>query len=181
MNVSWNIRGYRWALGVLSPFLLVVTALDGCSAPAASTASGHFVMYHSHGTPDTAGQSGSVISEGIDRRLKTILISDLLDDPTTNEQSAEAYPALQRIGRQEGFTIKIVEAAASVWIRDDFLTLSNGILLAPSQNSHVDEALNDLKAYRDPPGHVYATDQGRGGRHHEVAAFESHARENGLA
>jgi hypothetical protein len=138
-------------------------------------------MYRSLGTPNAGRQPGSVINEGINRHLKTILISDLLDDPTTNEQSAEAYPALQRIGRQEGFTIKIVEAAPSVWIRDDFLTLSNGILLAPSQNSHVDEALNDLKAYRDPPGHVYATDQGRVGRHHEVAAFESHARENGLA
>src|SRR3984957_5729331 len=179
MNVSWNIRGYRWALGVLSPFLLVVTALDGCSAPAASTASGHFVMYHSHGTPDTAGQSGSVISEGIERHIKTILISDLLDDPTTNEQSAEVYPTLQRIGRQEGFTIKVVEASPSVWIRDDFLTLTNGALLAPSQNPHVQGALNDLDAYRDPPGHVYVADQGRVGRHHEVAAFESHVRETG--
>jgi len=180
MNIGWSIRSYRWVLNALIPFLLVVTALGGCSAPVASTASGPYVMRHSLGTPSTEWQSGSVISEGIDRHLKTILISDLLDDPTTNEQSAEVYPALQRIGRQEGFTIKVVEESPSVWIRDDFLTLSNGILLAPSQNPHVEEALKDLKAYRDPPGHIYVADQGRVGRHHEVAAYESHMRENGL-
>jgi hypothetical protein len=180
MNVGWSMRGYRWVLDALSPFLLVVIALGGCSAPVASTATGHFVVYRSFGSPSTERQSGSVINEGIDRHLKTILISDLLDDPTTNEVSTEVYPTLQRIGRQEGFTVKVVEASPSVWIRDDFLTLTNGTLLAPSQNPHVQEALNDLKAYRDPPGHVYETDQGRVGRHHEVAALESHVRENGL-
>ena len=122
----------------------------------------------------------SVISEGIGRHLTTILVSDILDDPTNNEESAEVYPALQRIGRLEGFTIKVVEATPSVWIRDDFLTLSDGTLLAPSQNPHVQQALNDLKAYRDPPGHVYSADQGRVGRNHEIAAYEAHARENGL-
>jgi len=137
-------------------------------------------MYHSLGTSNAERQSASVISEGIDRHLKTIMISDVLDDPTNYEQSAEVYPALQRIGRQEGFTIKVVEASPSVWIRDDFLTLTNGALLAPSQNPHVQGALNDLDAYRDPPGHVYVADQGRVGRHHEVAAFESHVRETGL-
>ena len=137
-------------------------------------------MYHSPGTPNTDWESGSVISEGIDRHLKTVLVSDILDSPTNNEESAEVYPTLQRIGRQEGFTVKVVEASPSVWIRDDFLTLSNGILLAPSQNPHVPEALKDLTAYSDPPGHVYVTGQGRVGRHHEVAAYESYARENGL-
>jgi hypothetical protein len=180
MNADWSLRGHRWVLNALIPFLLVVTALGGCSAPVAFTDSGPLAVHYSLGTPSTGRLSGSVISEGIDRHVKTILISDLLDDPTTNEQSAEVYPALQRIGRREGFTVKVVEASPSVWIRDDFLTLTNGVLLAPSQNPDIDEALKDLKAYRDPRGHVYATDQGRVGRHHEVAAFESHARENGL-
>src|ERR1700733_11517213 len=159
MKVYWSMRGYRWVLNALSPFLLVATALVGCSAPVAPTASGHFVMYRSLGTSNTERQSASVISEGIDMHLKTVLISDVLDDPTNYEQSAEVYPALQRIGRQEGFTIKVVEASPSVWIRDDFLTLSNGVLLAPSQDPHVQQALNDLDAYRDPPGHVYVADQ----------------------
>jgi hypothetical protein len=180
MNADLSMRGYRRVLGVLSPVLLVVTVLAGCSVPAASTASGHFVGYHSLRAPGTERQPGSVISEGIDRVIKTILISDVLDDPTNNEQSAEVYPTLQRIGRQEGFSVKVVQGSPSVWIRDDFLTLSDGALLAPSQNPDVQEALNDLKAYRDPPGHVYNTDQGRVGRHHEIAAFESDARENGL-
>jgi eukaryotic-like serine/threonine-protein kinase len=179
MNAKWSMRGLRQALSALSPFLLVVAA-GGCSAPVASTASVHFVRYQSIGTPRTEPQSGSVISEGIDRHLKTILISDIVDDPTNNEESAEVYPALQRIGRQEGFTIKVVEASPSVWIRDDFLALSDGALLAPSQNPHVQQALEDLEAYRDPPGHVYAVDQGRVGRNHEIAVYESHARENGL-
>ena len=180
MNVGWSMRAYRRALSAFSPFLLVVTALGGCSAPVASPASEHFMLYRSLGTPNAERQPVSAISEGIDRHLKTILISDILDDPTNNEVSAEVYPMLQRIGREEGFTIKVVEASPSVWIRDDFLTLANGTLLAPSQNPDVKQALKDFMAYRDPTGHVYATGQGHVNRHHEVAALERHARENGM-
>ena len=180
MNADSSMCGYFRVLSALGPFLLVVAALGGRAAPAASTASGHSVIYRSLGAPSTERQSESIISEGIDRHVKVILISDTLDDPTTNEESAEVYPTLQRIGRREGFTIKIVESSPSDWIRDDFLTLSNGTLLAPSQDPHVAEALKDLKAYRDPPGHVYEADQGRVGRQHEVAVYEDHARENGL-
>ena len=180
MNADWSMRGHRWVLSALSPFLLATTTLGGCSAPIAPTASGYFVAYHSLGLPNTGRQPESVISDGIDRHLKTVFISDILDDPTNNEDSAEVYPTLQRIARQEGFTIKVVEGSPSVWIRDDFVALSDGVLLAPSQNPHFMDALKDLKAYRDPPGHVYNATQGRVGRRHEIAAYERHARENGL-
>ena len=92
----------------------------------------------------TEQQPGSIINEGLDRHLKLISISDILDDPTNNEESAEVYPTLQRIGRQEGFTVKVVEASPTVWIRDDFLGLSNDTLLAPSSDPDVKGALNDL-------------------------------------
>src|ERR1700743_410436 len=180
MNADSSMRGYCRVLSALSPFLLVVAARGGCAAPAASTASGHLVIYRPLGASSTERQSESIISEGIDRHVKVILISDTLDDPAPNEESAEVYPALQRIGSREGFTIKIVESSPSDWTRDAFLTLSNGILLAPSQDPHVAEALKDLEAYRDPPGHVYEPDQGRVGRQHEIAVYEKHARENGL-
>src|SRR5579863_9258653 len=120
MNAPWSMRGLWRVLSALSAFLLVVAVAEGCSAPLAATASARFARYQPVGTPGTERLSASVISEGIERHLKTVLISDILDDPTNNEESAEAYPALQRIGRQEGFTIKVVEASPSVWIRDDF-------------------------------------------------------------
>lgn len=176
-----RIRSYRWMLSVLGLFLLAIAVMEGGFAPVVHAASRRATMYRSPlGYSFTKQQSGSVINEGVDRHIKTISVSDILDDPTNNEESAEVYPALQRIGRQEGFTIKVVEASPTVWIRDDFLALSNGILLAPSSDPHIEDALNDLDAYRDPPGHVYATGQGRVADHQEIAAFESHARENGL-
>ena len=181
MNVGWSMRRYRWVLSAMSPFLLVMAALGGYSVPVAPTAYGHLVAYRSAGTANTARQPVSVISDGIDRHLKTVFISDVLDDPTNNENSAEVYPALQPIASREGFTIKIVEGSPTVWIRDDFVTLSDGALLAPSQDPHFKEALKELKAYRDPPGHVYNTRQGRVGRRHEIAVYKRHARENGLA
>ena len=181
MNIVWNIRNYRWVLSILGLFLLAIAVSEAGFAPVVHSASRRSTMYRSPlGYPSTEQQSVSVINEGVDRHLKTISVSDILDDPTNNEESAEVYPTLQRIGRQEGFTIKVVEASPTVWIRDDFLALSNGILLAPSSDSQVEDALKDLDAYRDPPGHVYATDQGRVGKHHEIAAFKIHARENGL-
>jgi hypothetical protein len=157
-----------------------MTALGGCSVPVAPTASGHLLTYHSLGTSLTGGKPESVISDGIDRHLKTVFISDVLDDPTNNEDSAEVYPSLQQIARREGFTIKVAAGSPSVWIRDDFVTLSDGVMLAPSQNSHFMDALKELKAYRDPTGHVYNATQGRVGRRREIATYERHARENGL-
>jgi len=137
-----------------------------------------------HGGPlgylSTEQRPGSVINEGLDRHLKLISLSDILDDPTNNEVSAEVYPTLQRIGRQEGFTVKVVEGSPTVWIRDDFLRLSNGTLLAPSSDPDVRGALNDLRAYRIPAGHVYATGQGRVFRRREIAKYKSQARQNGL-
>ena len=189
MNIVWNIRShrrvsiiYRRGLSIiLSLFLLAVALSEGVFAPLAYPASRRSTM---HGSPlgylYTGQQPGSVINEGLDRHLKTVSVSDILDDPTNNEESAEVYPALQRIGRQEGFTVKVAEASPTVWIRDDFLALSNGTLLAPSSDPHVEDALKDLDAYRVPAGHVYATAQGRVAKHHEIAAFKSHARENRL-
>jgi hypothetical protein len=180
MNAELSMPGYRRALGALSPLLLFMAALGGCSAPAASTASGHFLAYHSPSAHDAGQQPDSVISDGFNRHLKTVYISDVLDDPTNSEDSAEVYPALQSIARQVGFTIKIVTGSPTVWIRDDFVALSDGVLLAPSQSSHIRAALKELRAYRDPPGHVYVTTQGRVGRRHEIATYQRHARENGL-
>lgn len=176
-----RIRSYRRMLSILGLFLLAIAVLEGGFAPIVHAASRRSTMYRSPlGYPFTKQRSGSVINEGVDRHIKTISVSDILDDPTNNEESAEVYPTLQRIGRQEGFAIKVVEGSPTIWIRDDFLALSNGILLAPSSDPHVGEALKDLDSYRDPPGHVYATDQGRVAKHHEIAAFKRHARENGL-
>lgn len=181
MNAGWSMCGYRRVLSALSPVLLVMTALGGCSASFAPTASGHLMMYRSLGAPNTRRQPASVISEGIERHLKTVFISDVLDDPTNSETSAEVYPALQQIGREEGFTVKVAEGSPTVWIRDDFLALSDGVFLAPSQNRHFRKALRDLKAYRAPHGHVYNPTEGRVGRLDEIAVYKLHARENGIA
>lgn len=180
MNVGWSMCGYRRVLGALSPFLLVMTALGGISASVAPTASAHLMMYRYPGTSHTGRQSASVISEGIERHLKTVFVSDVLDDPTNSENSAEVYPTLQRIGRQEGFTVKVVEGAPTVWIRDDFLALSDGVFLAPSQNRHIGQALRELDDYRDPAGHVYNPGQGRVGFRHEIAVYKRYAPANGL-
>ena len=181
MNIAWSIRNYRWVVSILSLSLLAVAVLEGGFVPVVHAASRRSALYRSSPRHAyTEQQSGSVINEGLDRHLKTVSVSDVLDDPTNTEESAEVYPTLQRIGRQEGFTIKVVKASPTIWIRDDFLAMSNGVLLAPSSDSHVEGALKDLAAYRDPPGHVYATGQGRVAGDHEIAAFKSHARENGL-
>ena len=182
MNMVWNIRSYRAALRIiLSLSLLAVVLLEVGFAPLVNAASRRSTMYNSPpGHLYPGQQPGSVINEGLDRYLKTISVSDILDDPSNNEGSAEVYPTLRRIGRQEGFTVKVVEASPTIWIRDDFLALSNGTLLAPSSDPDVKGALKDLDAYPVPAGHVYATRQGRVADHHEIAAFKSHARENGL-
>lgn len=181
MNVGRSMHAHRRVLGALSPFLLIMTALGGFSASVAPAASAHPMMYRPVDPARTRRpHSASAISDGIQRHLKTVFVTDILDDPTNNENSAEVYPALQQIGRQEGFTVKVVAGSPSVWIRDDFVSLSDGVFLAPSQNRDFRQALRDLRAYRDPPGHVYNVAQGRVGRRREIAVYKLHARANGL-
>ena len=122
----------------MSVCLLAVALLGGEVAPAAYVASRGSAMHEGPlGYLPTEQQPGNIIDQGLDRHLKLISLSDILDDPTNNEESAEVYPTLQRIGRQEGFTVKVVTASPTVWIRDDFLALSNGTWLAPSSDADV--------------------------------------------
>ena len=87
-----RIRSYRWMLSIcwmlsiLSLFLLAIAVLEGGIAPVVHAASRRSTMYRSPlGYPLTKQQLASVINEGADRHIKTISVSDILDDPTNNE------------------------------------------------------------------------------------------------
>jgi len=120
--------------------------------------------------------SPSIIDQSTDRHLVKVYVNDRI----SAYDSGNIIPTMSRIGEQKDFAISRLSQAPSIWIRDDFLVLSNGAFLAPSSNPRVLDALSDFEAYPVPAGHIYARGQGRVARMQEIEDLKVFAHQNGI-